>query len=281
MILRSSLLALLLMQLLGCAAAETQPPGPVNPSFPVTEERARDIIREEASHPKPLPRPLVIVGGFRDPGLAPPILKNEVARWTHDGDKIVTVELAFTYDFDQCRQRIVDAVQQAFPSDDPQQTVEVDVIGFSMGGLAARYAAAELPRDKEPSRRLQIARLFTISAPLRGAVVADEIPFTLHPLQDLMRPGSPFIRSLNSAPEGAGELYEIYSYVRLGDPYISTTEAAVPGQAAWWLAPPAMSPPHEMAFQDDRILADILRRIHNEQPLSTDPPTPPPVERRN
>jgi pimeloyl-ACP methyl ester carboxylesterase len=281
MLLRVPLISLLLIQLLGCAAAEQPPAGPVNPSFPVTEERARDIIREEASHPKPLPRPLVIVGGFRDPGLAPPILKNEVAKWTRDGDKIVTVQLAFTYDFDQCRQRIVDAVQQAFPSDDPRQTVEVDVIGFSMGGLAARYAAAELPPDQKPSRRLRIARLFTISSPLRGAVVADEIPFTLHPLQDLMRPGSPFIRSLNSAPESASEIYEIYSYVRLGDPYISTTEAAVPGQAAWWLAPPAMSSPHEMAFQDPRILADILRRIYNEPPLTTDPPAPPPTERQN
>jgi hypothetical protein len=105
----------------------------------------------------------------------------------------------------------------------------------------------------------------------------------MHPLQDLMRPGSPFIRALNSAPERTEDLYEIYSYVRLGDPYIRQTEAAVPGQSAWWIAPPAMSPPHEMAFQDPRIVADILRRIYGDQPLATDPPAPPPttVEEQN
>jgi hypothetical protein len=36
-----------------------------------------------------------------------------------------------------------------------------------------------------------------------------------------------------------------------------------------------------MAFQDPRILADILRRLYNEPPLTTDPPAPPPTERQD
>jgi hypothetical protein len=266
----------MLTLLAGCMSAGGVGEAPVNPSFPVSEANAREVIRNIARQHKPLPRPLVIVGGFRDPGIAPPILKYEIGKWTGSGDRIVTVSLAFTFDFDQCRQRIADAVQQAFPSDDPRQTTEVDVIGFSMGGLAARYAATDIPppHDEPTSKRLRIARLFTISAPLRGAAVAAEMPFTLHPLQPYMRPGSQFLREIDAAPIQHGELYQVFSYVRLGDPYIREGNSAINGETPWWVSTPPLSPPHEMAFQDDRILADILCRLVGDPPLSSDPPAP-------
>jgi hypothetical protein len=276
MILRSLIASLMITLLAGCMTAGGGPQSPVNPSFPVSEASARQVIRNIAREHKPLPRPLVIIGGFRDPGIAPPILKYEFGKWTGSGDRIVTVSLAFTFDFDQCRQRIADAVDKAFPSDDPRQTTEVDVIGFSMGGLAARYAASDLPPAKgEPAtRRLRIARLFTISAPLRGAAVAEEMPLTLHPLQPYMRPGSRFLRAIDAAPVQGGELYQVFSYVRLGDPYIREANSAINGETPWWVSSPPLSPPHEMAFQDDRILADILSRLIGEPPLSNDPPAP-------
>lgn len=271
-------LAALLFLITGCALDEPM----VNPSFSISSDDARQLLRNEAAHPRPLPRPLVIVGGFRDPGIAPPVLKNQVHAWTGD-DRIVPVSLSFCFSFDDCRKRITDAVQAAYPSDVPDETIEVDVIGVSMGGLAARHAAIREPPDASPSnhpiRRLQIARLFTIGSPLRGAALAAEVPFTLHPLQVAMRPGSTLLRSIESAPLRASDLYQIYSYVRLNDPYMLETETAITGQTPWWLVAPAMSPPHEMAFQDPRILADILRRLHGDEPLATDPPAPlPPRE---
>ncbi|HSV14923.1 MAG TPA: hypothetical protein VLI90_11725 [Tepidisphaeraceae bacterium] len=276
MILRSLIASLTITLLASCVNSGAGAGAVVNPSFPISEPAARDVIRNIARQHRPLPRPLVIIGGFRDPGIAAPILKHEFAKWTGSGDRIVTVSLAMTFSFDQCRQRIIDAVDQAFPSDDPRQTIEVDVIGFSMGGLAARYAASDVPPEQgEPAtRRLRIARLFTISSPLRGAAVAAELPLTLHPLQPPMRPGSRFLRAIDAAPVRPDELYQIFSYVRLGDPYIREANSAINRETAWWVSTPPLSPPHEMAFQDGRILADILCRLLGEPPLTSDPPTP-------
>jgi hypothetical protein len=119
---------------------------------------------------------------------------------------------------------------------------------------------------------LKIARLFTISSPLRGAESAD-MPVEVHPLQVDLEPGSVFIRRLNAdaAKENA---YPIYSYIRLGDDTIGYKNAAIPGQSAWWVATPTMSAPHDSAFSDRRIIADIVLRLRGDKPLTHDPPAP-------
>ncbi|MFC1766418.1 esterase/lipase family protein [Planctomycetota bacterium] len=53
-------------------------------------------------------------------------------------------------------------------SDDPNQTVQADVIAHSMGGLVSRYAAMEVPGKP----RLRIAHLFTIATPHQGALIS-------------------------------------------------------------------------------------------------------------
>ncbi len=70
---------------------------------------------------------------------------------------------------------VIDAVDQKFPSSDPEVTTEVDVIGYSMGGLAARYAAMPATAVNLSKRRLQIGRLFTISSPHRGALWGESV----------------------------------------------------------------------------------------------------------
>jgi len=251
----------------GCGGVE-----PVNPSFPTSIASARKILREDAEKPVVLKRPLLIVGGFLDPGLAPAMLKGEYLSWTGDS-RIASVQLGWESSFDQCRGDIIAAVDKAFPNDDPSMTTEVDVIGVSMGGLAARYAAAEEPKqDVHPSRRLRIGRLFTLGSPLRGALLADDIPLNLHPLQADMRHDSKLIHWLNTRIENADELYPIYSYTRLNDLYVGTYNAALPGCTAWWVAPQPLTPPHSGVFRDARILADILCRLRGDPPLSHDPP---------
>ena len=177
------------------------------------------------------------------------------------------------YSFDACREHVIEAVQAAWPSDDPDTTVEVDVVAFSMGGLIARYAAAEpeLSDDGETKRRLKIARLFTISTPHRGASLASlTVPFlTLDPRLLDMRPDSDFIATLNERFDG--QAYELYPYTRTGDWVVDEANTAPPGMTAWWVANPPLNRPHQEAYRDPRIEADILRRLRNEEPLTTTP----------
>jgi pimeloyl-ACP methyl ester carboxylesterase len=172
-------------------------------------------------------------------------------------------------DLAACRDRLLRAVDRAFPGEDPTWTTEVDVIAQSMGGLVARYAA--LPPPEETGRRLRIARLFTISTPHRGARLAW-LP-TLHPLHRSMRPGSPVLQELQSAcPQTR---YELYPYVGYHDLVVGREHAAPEGRTAWWVdtGPPGLA--HLGAMVDPRILADIARRLRGEEPFTRARPAPP------
>ncbi len=258
----AKILATLALALAGCANAR-----PVNPSFRVSIARARSILAYDARHPKPLRRPVLVVGGFMDPGWAAPRLRDRVRKWTGD-DRVAAVSLGFDSSMDECRRDIVAAADAAFPTTDGTQTTAVDVVGISMGGLAARYAALPSPR------RLRIGRLFTISSPLRGALLADSVPFDLHPLLPELRSGSPLYATLGNSPQRWSELYPVYSYVRLRDGTVGAANAALAGTTPWWVDTPAGELPHDAAFTDARILADIACRLRGEPPLAHDPPAP-------
>ena len=224
----------------------------------------RDLDRMAADR-KPLERPLVVISGFMDPGLAAISMQARFASVTGDR-RIATISLFECCSFAQCRRKIIDVVGRAFPSDDPSQTREVDVVGFSMGGLAARLAAEP---SHDGTRRLRIHRLFTIDSPNRGAVRAAQLPL-LHPLQKDMRPGSAMLVRLNAMPPP----YQVFAYVRLGDKPIGEPNARVRGNPMWWVSTLPMSNPHADAVQDPRILADIARRLRGETPLASMPPAP-------
>ncbi len=253
------------------------PDQPLNPSFPVTNAQADAVLREAAAHPVRLRRPLLIVGGFADPGLGTRSLVKRFHDCTGD-DRIAAATLGFDQSWTECRRHVIEAVDAAFPTTDPDRTTEVDVIGASMGGLAARYAALPpLPGDR-PHRRLRIARLFTLASPLRGAVLADAIPINLHPLQGGMRTGSWLYRRIADTPLDWDEQYAVYSYVRLADDQVGQSNAALPGVTPWWVSsPPWPQPTHHASFLDHRILADVARRLRGEPPLTTEPPAPFPL----
>lgn len=240
-------------------------PQVVNPSFPTTMEWAERDLARMAQDPQPLERPLVVIGGFVDPGFAAVALHDQMARCTGD-HRIATISLFECMNFEECCRKIVGVVGRAFPSDDPRQTSEVDVIGYSMGGLAARLAAEGGPSGSI-APRLRIHRLFTIDAPNQGAARAAQMP-VLHPLQREMRPGSAVLVALNARPPG----YPVFAYVRLNDQPIGVPNAGVAGCPLWWVATPPFSNPHMGASQDPRILADIARRLRGQTPLASVPP---------
>lgn len=258
-----------LLSALGCAATAAEQ---TNPSFPITREEAAAMLRAEAkTKPVPLDRPLVICGGIIDPGFGPAFYANEVSNYV-GGKPIVRVAFADCVSFPSCRRRLVNAIdQQLGKGTDPDATIEVDVIGQSMGGLVARYSAVD---DPSLGRRVKIRRLFTISSPLNGAIRAGMMPLNLMDIVRDMRPGSAFYADLAKHPAD----YEVVSYSRLRDPIVGERYAALPGHTPYWLDGPWWDPPHNGAFRDDRILLDIVRRLRGESPVTKGDPAPLPTK---
>lgn len=245
--------------LAGCATA------PVNPSFPVTVAQARQDLDTMARHPMPLPRPVLILGAFMDPGFTTTLLNAQLRRVTYN-THFATVTFADCNSFDECRRRVIETAVVQFPSHDPLRTAEFDVVAASMGGLVARYAA----RPGESPRQLRMARLFTIATPHRGAILASWP--SLLTLAQQMRPGSDFLRQLNTPP--IAHNCQVLPYVWTSDNVVGAGNAAPPGQPPWWLPPIPLENPHIGAMQDPRILADIARRPRGETPYAVGPPAP-------
>lgn len=234
----------------------------VNPSFALTEAEAeRDLERMEA-HPVALRRPVVVVGGFLDVGLGPWWVIDAVT--THTGDeRVVGVTFPVWMSMDEARRHLVGEVRAHFGD------AEVDVIGLSMGGVIPRDAA--MPRAGEPALRL--ARLFTIASPHDGAQLAAAPGVVAQHLA--LREGSDYLNAMNAALPDAP--YELYAYTRLRDRTVGEAHTAPPGASPRWVDNPWFAPAHYGAFNDERILADILRRLRDEQPWSRDPPAPLPA----
>jgi hypothetical protein len=257
---------------------------PENPSFSVKAKDASASLKEMAKSPRPLDRPLLILAGYGDPGFGPFLLEQRLKGvvQTYDGKRHRVVHAAFLFNtsFEGCRRTVINAVERAFPSDDPNQTVEVDVIGISLGGTVARYAAA-LPETTAstqpggaaaaPCKRLRIARLFTISSPHRGAIQADDV-WVMSSLHGDLRTTSDFMKTFDARTAEPG--YPIYPYVRLGDKTVGVDNAAPTGRSPYWLPNLPWEIAHGQAWQDPRILADIARRLRGEPPLALDPPAP-------
>ena len=260
--------ALFLLPLFGSVILTACAAPPTNPSFKVSYNEARQAAREMQADPRPLQRPLVIVGGFLDPSVSGPLFKSWFGNVTRDS-KMIVVSLCFCGSFEECREKVIAAVDAACPTIDPQRTVDVDVVGASLGGLVARYAAAPSTDPAHP-RRLAIARLFSISSPHAGATLADSLGFTDYHRD--MRGGSDFLQRLALADNVAS--YELYPYVLLHDEIVGARYAAPPGSNPLWLAGPNFVPPHAAAMADPRILADIARRLRGETPFTHLPATP-------
>ena len=150
-----------LLWLVGCAGEDR-----INPSFPVSVDHAQT----DSGKPD---RPSQAAGSAA--GDCRRIFRSG-SRRSHDAQPIreldrrrshPSISLGFCFTIEQCRRHIIEEVDKAFPTNDPNATTEVDVIGFSLGGLSSRYAAEDPKPGMEPQRRLRIARLFTISSPLR------------------------------------------------------------------------------------------------------------------
>ncbi len=244
--------------------------GPGNPAFDVTEPQARRELKLMREQPVALERPVLVLGPFIDPGISVAWLEHRLQRTL--GPEALVIGQGFTLfdSWDRCAEKAVAAVDEAHPNDDPAFTTEVDVIGFSMGGLVARHAAA--PRG-DGERRLKIARLFTMATPHRGAWLAGLPP--INEQMRGMRAGSAFLTTLHEREaETADDDYPVLAYTRYWDETVRSPNAAPDGALPLWVPNPLLFGPHPFSFNDPRFLADICRRLRGETPLGTPAPLP-------
>ncbi len=241
----------------------------MNPSFPLTVREAKDALRTMRDDPKPFDRPVLIIGGWANTRMMTARLAGAVRAVGEDDIKIEHVSLLSASSFEKCRERVIQAVDRAFGDETPDvgETLEVDVIGFSMGGLVARYAAAERTDGR---RRLRIRRLFTIGTPHRGADMAELGTFERRASD--MRCGSALLALLNQ--HVPAHEYEMYCYVRLGDLIVGADNTSPPGEHPWWVPNRPFEGAHHDAFRDPRIIADIARHLRGETPFIRLPAAP-------
>lgn len=241
-----------------------------NPSFDLSRSDARAGLREMAEQPRPAARPVLVLGGYLDPGLLTESLAGDLAS-VLEGGPVITVSFSMTSDFDACRARVLRELEERHPALMGQagsaETLPLDVVGISMGGLVARHMATP---DHETGPRLNIKRLFTISTPHQGSTWAM-FP-SANAKQTKMRPGSAWLERLND--EANKPAYASFYYVRLRDSIVGPSRAATPGQTAWWVHSPLWQSPHLGAPGDSRIVADIARRLRGEPAYATLPASP-------
>lgn len=241
-----------------------------NPDFPTTDADIRRDRERMMAEPVGLVRPLIVLDGWHAPGIAARFIAEDLRRLT-GADRAMVLRISYpaATDFRKSIPWIIERIDDRWPSSDPRETVEVDVVGISMGGLVAR--AAEMP-DGYGVKRLRIRRLFTLSTPHRGARMAAYL--RLDPSSALMTPGSPFLARLDRRLSETE--MEIVSYARLNDWLVGARNCAPPGQEPIWTNGPWLLS-HFTMSRDKRAIADIARRLRNEPPLGW-PGLPPPTD---
>jgi pimeloyl-ACP methyl ester carboxylesterase len=216
-------------------------------------------MREMCDEPVAFGRPVIVAGGWNSPGVIVRVVADRLREMTTTPELVHEVSFFSTGTFDTGAARLIEKVEEAAPSDDPSQTVEVDVVAISMGGLVARYAA--LP-EAPGGKRLVIKRLFTVSTPHRGAQMASD--FTIDDRVRDMVSGSEFLARLDEAVAMGEADYEVVPYARTHDWIVGTKNASWTDGTLHWVPNVPGSPAHFGAATDRRVAADIARRLRGE-----------------
>lgn len=261
----------------------------VNANFDISAEQLREEWSRMRQNPTGVQRPVVLLNGYRAPGLTGWIMARRIRTLTgateHD---VLYMYYPLSDNIDDLARLVISRVEQRWPSEDPLWTAEVDVIGVSMGGLVARLAASDIlqrtgspqptinhtnearPTDAPPLKRLNIRRLFTLGTPHKGARLASYI--AVDRASRRMRPGSDFLHALDEALENAN--YELVCYARLNDMMVGATNTAPKGHQPIWTGN-VFFLPHVTIATDSRITLDIARRLRGEEPLANTGSIPP------
>jgi hypothetical protein len=254
--------------------------GPDNPAIKVSESQASDLLRKMERDPKPLARPVVVLGGYRGPESETNGIMATLADATSGKvSDFAAVSYRWYDDLDEICDKIVREVNAKFPSKDPASTIEVDVVGISLGGLAARWAAippeervrqGEMAWRREdgtmPTKRLKIVRLYTVVAPHQGVTMSS---FLLPPggvLAD-MGADSGVVTTVNRRLAEGKSTYEVVAYGSPRDSISGDANFAPPGMKAVWTGG-NLTGTHWAQIDNPIFYADIARRLRGEEPVA-------------
>ncbi len=259
----------------GCCS----PPAGAEHVMPAKETAYAELVRL-AKNPARPPRPIVILNGFRSPALFANSLRSDIAAATSDDD-VLLIAYPLSGDIDGAAREAVRLISERWPGAKPDETAPVDVVGISMGGLVARWAALapgvrrdlgrglSMEHDTGDFPRLHVARLFTFATPHQGANLAG---IGMSRAARDMKPDSPFLKALNAAKRD----YELVCYTYTGDSMVGARHAAPPGMIPIWNDGPALMT-HFATHLDPVFIADLIRRLRGE-PALVEPTTPPPSD---
>lgn len=240
-----------------------------NPNFAQSSDEIWDEWRRMRADPRPLERPVVVLNGYRGTVLRGLNLGADLAKLTsHDRDDFLVISYPLASDIPRVAERVIEAVNARWPSEHPGHTVEVDVVGFSMGGLVARYAAAPASVTGFP-RHLHVSQLYTLATPHRGARGAF---WNIDRAVEQMTARSLFLADLDECRHECS--YEIVPYAQTNDWIVGARNAAPPGQDPIWTAG-TWTFSHFTITTNRRVLVDIARRMRGEGGLAE--PSPPPT----
>lgn len=256
-------LAMAVAPLAGCFTLDMP-----NPNFAHSSREIWDEWHRLRQDPRPLDRPVVVLNGYRGTMLRGLNLGADLAKLTsQDRQDFLVISYPLASDIPTVARRVIDAVNARWPSPHPNHTIEVDVVGFSMGGLVARYAGAPTAHTGF-ERHLHMNRLFTLATPhrgARGAVLAVDNAVAQ------MTPGAVFLSDLDECLHSC--TFEIVPYAHTNDRIVGARNAAPPGQEPIWTAGTSLFS-HFAITTNRRVLVDIARRLRGEAPLAM-PSTPP------
>lgn len=245
--------------------------GGADPSFPLTRGQVEEEHARLGRSPAGLCRPVVILNGYHTPPQVAWWARLQLCRLTSQkAEDFLTVSYTAETLIERAAERAIAAVERRWPSGGGgvgDGTIEVDVVGISMGGLVARFAALEAERRSHPLRsytpgktRLRIANLYTFATPhqgsLRAALMAPDAA-----ARD-MKPTSRFLEVLNGVERG----YPVVSYTQRRDGLIAPAAAAPKGETAIVGSGSRMMS-HFTAVHNPWFLADLARRLRSEPAL--------------
>lgn len=250
-----------LIVLSGCMSV-----GPDNPAFLLDRAEARDDLKRMRGEAIELDRPVLVLNGWRSPTIFGHTLASTVRELTGGSrEEFLAVSYPLAGTIEAAAAKAVEGVERRWPSDDPEATIEVDVVGMSMGGLVARQAALPV----EGRKRLTIRRLYTLNSPHRGARLARLV--AIDPASWDMKPGSGLLASLDAAERS----YEIIAYTQINDTWVGARHASPTGEHPIWANGSAILS-HFTIRLNPQIMADLARRLRGEEPIAT--PSEPPSE---
>lgn len=234
----------------------------INPNFDASPSRLAQCRAMLNADTTPLPRPLVILGGWRAWSISPLSARRVLAPLLPAGTPTVPViAYPFSGSFEHAGRVVRDRLARA-----NLLTTPIDIVAISMGGLLARWLALR--------GELSIARLFTLATPHRGAHLARFI--APDKAARAMREGSPLLHELDAALPQA--TYTLTCYAALRDWWVHARNTSPPGLHPYWVDPTTILGrlfSHFAINANAAIHTDIALRLRGLPPLAVEPSQPP------